>query len=110
MAAAVPAVAAGMGCFGASNGTLTTAKPEEADDGRHEPKDGGQEGEGDDSLGFAARIASERNVTPGKDSSACCFFQVLEDIPVSELYSQLRKVFGKDLHPPEDQMQPTKGC
>lgn len=50
---------------------LAVADPDETDDGRHEPAESGQEGEGDDGLELAAGVvAPDGHVTPGEDVTA----------------------------------------
>ena len=58
---------------------LAVADPEHADDGRDEPADGGEEGEGDDGLPAAADGgAADGDVGPVKDGAAAAVLVVNE--------------------------------
>lgn len=76
VAATAPA-AVRVSLVGASNGPLATAKPEEANNGRHEPQQGREESEGNDRLGLAACVTAERDISPRKYASTGTLLQVL---------------------------------
>lgn len=52
--------------------------PEEANEGRDEPEEGGEEGEGDDGLELAARITSQSDIAPVEDGTAGTRFELLK--------------------------------
>lgn len=66
---AVPAAAASVSGAAISDGGATT-DPEEADEGRGEPDDGGQEAEGDVGLVATAGVTAGADVAPVKDGTA----------------------------------------
>lgn len=65
----VPAAAASVSGAAIGNGGATT-DPEEADEGRGEPDDGGQEAESNVGLVATAGVAAGADVAPVKDGTA----------------------------------------
>lgn len=53
-----------------TSGALLAPDPEEANEGRDEPKKRREEGEGDDGLELPAGVAAEGDVGPGEGSAA----------------------------------------